>query len=140
MSGLSAAIASAVREHTMARPDGETATWCVCLCWSKDWGGRAEDERAYEAHLAAAIERIAVAHAEAAVEAFRAEAVAAIERANLFLCDCGHSQGGEHNSLGCYGTVDYGLLSQRACRCRRTDDENPVNVNAAAIVRDLNTT
>ena len=43
----------------------------------------------------------------------------------IWLCKCGHDIGGEHNSLGCYGTLDYGSRTQRRCECKLTDDQGP---------------
>lgn len=49
------------------------------------------------------------------------------------LCSCGHSIGGEHNSLGCYATMDYGLRTQRACDCKGTDDQDGTDALAPLV-------
>lgn len=45
-------LAAEMGEHSLARPDGEPVTWCVCLCWSVTRGSLSSDERAYEQHVA----------------------------------------------------------------------------------------
>ena len=47
--------------------------------------------------------------------------------AEALLCQCGHDIGGEHNTNGCYATVDYGQRTQRRCDCPRTDDQDPLD-------------
>lgn len=47
--------------------------------------------------------------------------------AEALLCRCGHDIGGEHNTNGCYATVDYGQRTQRACDCTRTDEQDPLD-------------